>query len=766
MRVFRSSAYLACMAIALSACKGGGGGGGAPAPPAGSFTLSASSLTFSAKFATPPPSPQSVLVTLADTTSAEVGAGYGPSIVPPTWLDISVTGSGLQYSFAFFVNQTTLAPGTYTTTVTIGTGDANGNILQTKDVQVTYTIREGVTIMTAPPVLSGVSGSSLSSQSFQINVSAPSILQWAATSSQPWLQPPSGTQTGAGNHTVNVDTSTLQPGQTTATLTLTNVADSTDTATLLVTVNMSAPTLTTSLSAIELGGASGLENAAVPLAFSLGTGSNAYPWTLTATTTSGGNWLTVSSAAGTVAASNVIVDVDADRTLLASGTHTGQLELRATVNGVAVTQTIPVTLRHEGNRLLVSDTGVAFSSFPSRQVLTRTLAVRNTREESGIPWHANSNAAWLGVTLTGDTGDPLVLTANPAGLAEGQHFAEVTVISTSAQILNDERIRVGLTVRAADPTSLIDLPAAEGYITVANPVEPEMFLSDSNDIEVYDVYSGALLRTLSGFTGVLSLAMSAEGLSLYVAQDIASGDRVLELDPVTGAVRRTFVLGSETSFPYGVAYARPDAHPVLITAIQGEIFDAATGTPFTARADGGHSFDVSSDQRYVYTMNNGISPATIYRYALRYSSLAAGGLTSVRLVEQNSTSELYPRSNGHDVAVAASDAIVYAAAGSPYQFDILAPDTLLRVDFLQGAPSPYPNNIETCWNGRVAGGIDDSNAALGDIFVYASTGMPLARLDSGTGTNSVLFARSLRFSGDCTRLASASGVGLRIQDAP
>jgi hypothetical protein len=708
-----------------------------------------------------------VLVTLANTTSAAVGAGYAPGVVPPSWLDVSATGSGLQYSFAFFVNQTTLAPGTYSTTVTIGTSDASGNILQTRDVQVTYTIREGVTIISAPPTLSGVSGSSLSSYSLQINVSAPTVLQWAATSSQPWLQPPSGTQTGPGNHTVNVDTSTLPPGQATGTLTLTNVADPSDTATLLVTVNMSAPILTTSLS-IELGGASGLENAPVSLAFSLGTGSNAYPWTLTATTTSGGNWLTVSSTAGTVAASNVIVDVDADRSLLASGTHTGQLELRATVNGVAVTQTIPVTLRHEGNRLLVSDTGVAFSSFPSRQVLTRTLAVRNTRDEPAIPWQATSNAAWLAITLTGDTGDPLLLTADPAGLGEGQYFAEVTVISPSAQIVNDERIRVGLTVRATDPVSLIHpAPAVTGYLTVANPVEPEVFLVNaaSNLIEAYDVYSGTLRGTLPDTGGTpLALAMSADGLSLYVAEDFASGDRVLERDPATGAVRRTFVLGSEIpGFVYGLAYARPDAHPVLITAIQGEIFDAATGTPLTARADGGHTFDVSSDQRYVYTMNNGTSPATIYRYALRYSSLAPGNLTSVRLVEQNSTAELPSRENGHDVAVAASDAIVYAAAGSPYQFDILAPNSLLRVDFLQGAPSPYPNNIETCWNGRIVGGIDNSGDPLGDIFVYASTGMPLARVDSG---NDALFARCLQFSGDCTRLVSASGAGLRIQDVP
>jgi hypothetical protein len=708
-----------------------------------------------------------VLVTLADTTSAAVGAGYAPGIVPPSWLTISVTGSGLQYSFAFFANQTNLAPGTYTTTVTIGTSNSTGTILQTRDVQVSYTIREGITTQTPPPVLSGVAGSSQSNLSFLFYATAPASLQWVATSSQPWLQPPAGTQTGPGGRTATVDTSILPPGQATATLTLTNVADSTDTATLLVTVNMSAPVLATSVSAIELGGASGLETAPIPLTFSLGTGSNAYPWTLTPTTTSGGSWLIVSSDAGTVAGSDITVDVSADWALLASGTYTGNLELRAMVNGVAVMRLLPVTARIEGNRLLVSDTGVAFSSFPSREVLSRTFAVRNTRDESGVPWQATSGAAWLQATLTGDTGDPLVLTADPVVAGPGQHFANVTVISPSTRILNTETIRVGFTVGMTDPVSLIDLPAADGFVTVANPVEPEVFLVTypGNLIEVYDLYSGALLRTLPATGGTpRSLSMSPEGLSLYVVDDVATGDRVLELDPVTGAVQRTFMLANDLGFySMNVAYARPDAHPVLLTTIQGEIFDAAMGTPFNARADGGHSIDVSSDQRYVFTMNTGSTPATIYRYALRYSSLAPTGLTSVRQIEQRGLGETYWADNGQDVAVAASDAIVYIAAGSPYQFDILNANTLARVDFLPGVP--YPNNIETCWNGFVAGGVEDSGAPA-DIFVYASTGMPLAQLDAGTGPNSGLTARTLRFSGDCTRIVTASFAGLRIQDAP
>ena len=758
---------LVLVATALSACKsgGGGGGGGSSAPPAGSFTLSASSLTFSAKFTGTPATPQSVLVTLSDTSSATLGAGFAPGVVPPSWLTITTSGSGLQYSFAFFANTTTLAPGTYTTTVTIGTADASGTILQTRDVQVTYIIRDGVRITSSPPVLTGVSGSSQSSQTFQVNVEAPAGLQWAPSSSQPWLQPQGGTRSGAFTLTVTADTSTLPPGQATATLTVTNVGDSSDTATLLVTADMSAPILTTTLSQITLGGETGLEIAPVSLGFALGTGTNAYPWTLTATTTSGGSWLTVSSAAGTVAASNVAVNVDADRTQLAAGTYTGELELRATLPGVIVTRTIPVTLKLEANRLLVSDLGVAFSSFPSRQVLTRTLAVRDTRGETGVPWQATASEAWLQATLTGDTGDPLVLTANPTGLAAGQYLATVTVVSSSTPVVNTETIRVGLTVGTTDPQP-IDLPLVVRFYAAENPVEPEVFVTDTVNIEAYNVYTGAS-RTVpwTGTAGGLrNLAMSADGASLYVIDDRATGDRIVELDPVSGTERRSFALSADVGFAaQGIAYARPDAHPVLLTTYYGDIFDVATGALFTARINtplfDDHAIDVSSDQRYVYTLNSSLGPSTIYRYEVRYSSLAAGGLVTARRGERSGALETPSRGNGYDIAVSSLDTI-YVAAASPYQFDTVAPDTLERTGFL---PATYfPNNVETCWNGLVAGGTENGPSGVDDIWVYGAASTP-PQLDSGTGS---LIRRTLKFSGDCTRLVSASGAGLRIQAAP
>ena len=58
---------------------------------------------------------------------------------------------------------------------------------------------------------------------------------------------------------------------------------------------------------------------------------------------------------------------------------------------------------------------------------------------------------------------------------------------------------------------------------------------------------------------------------------------------------------------------------------------------------------------------------------------------------------------------------------------------------------------------------DSHAAADDDIWIYDANGTLRTRLDSG---NNPLKARALIFSGDCTRVISASASGLRIQSAP
>jgi hypothetical protein len=205
-----------------------------------------------------------------------------------------------------------------------------------------------------------------------------------------------------------------------------------------------------------------------------------------------------------------------------------------------------------------------------------------------------------------------------------------------------------------------------------------------------------------------------------------------------------------------VTYARPDSHPVLLTA--NETFDAATAVRFGLLLADGALIVASPEQRYVYTQNVGVSSSTFHRYELRYGALAAVPLSATRLATNNGGAW----GNGADLAVSADGTVVYVAAGYPYQFDRLAADTLTPLS-PPLAGTPYPVNVETCWNGRVGAGADASNEPGGDLWIYDVAGTELARLDSG---NDALFRQTLRLSGDCTRMLSGSGSGLRIHAVP
>ena len=193
------------------------------------------------------------------------------------------------------------------------------------------------------------------------------------------------------------------------------------------TITASPPVLTPSPASITVGGTSGLDSSSQSLAFAL-SNQGAFTWTATVTTSSGGSWLTLSNSSGSVASGAfAILTLEVNRGAVVPGTYQGQIQLQATTNGQVLTQNIPVTFNVETNRLIANATGVAFSSFPSRSVLTRSVTVSNSWEATGVNWQAQSDQGWLTVTASGTTGTPLVLTASPTGLTAGQYTAHVTI---------------------------------------------------------------------------------------------------------------------------------------------------------------------------------------------------------------------------------------------------------------------------------------------------------------------------------------------------
>jgi hypothetical protein len=219
-----------------------------------------------------------------------------------------------------------------------------------------------------------------------------------------------------------------------------------------------------------------------PFIATLNTGTNSHPWTLQLTENQTAlGWMTSAATSGTVSgAQNAMVNLNFDRTKVTPGRYTGTARIDVTVNGVLVSATAEVTLNVESHRLYPEADGVAFSSFPSREEVTRNLLVLSSRGQDGIAWTATSDQGWLTVTPAGVTGDPLTLTANPSLVPtdDESHIAIVTLASTDPRIERTEQIRVGMWVGSADPVGHLttaNLPGSGSRALAVNPVVPLVY---------------------------------------------------------------------------------------------------------------------------------------------------------------------------------------------------------------------------------------------------------------------------------------------------
>ena len=111
-----------------------GGGGNNPGN-GGGFTLGASSASFSAREKGALPAPQNISITLTGSGASQVGAAF-PAGQVPTWLSVGITGGAPNYTLVLTVNTTDLSPAQRTATVSVGTADSSGNILQSQQVTV------------------------------------------------------------------------------------------------------------------------------------------------------------------------------------------------------------------------------------------------------------------------------------------------------------------------------------------------------------------------------------------------------------------------------------------------------------------------------------------------------------------------------------------------------------------------------------------------------------------------------------------------------
>lgn len=126
--------------LLLTSCGGGGGGSASSSSNGDGFTISAASLSYAAPQNGPLPPDQNIQTSVTHPEAVSAGAAYPAGVAPATWLDVQVTGSGNSWTFHFSVNTTSLAPGTYTTTVGLGIARADTSIIASRLVNISYTV--------------------------------------------------------------------------------------------------------------------------------------------------------------------------------------------------------------------------------------------------------------------------------------------------------------------------------------------------------------------------------------------------------------------------------------------------------------------------------------------------------------------------------------------------------------------------------------------------------------------------------------------------
>ena len=161
-----------------------------------------------------------------------------------------------------------------------------------------------------------------------------------------------------------------------------------------------------------------------------------------ATTNTGGSWLTTSQALGNVYPGTPwALTVKADPSNLPPGTYTGSLSIQSTGGG---NLTIPVNLAISGltQALLLTQTGMSFTAVAQGGVVPpQSFGVVNLGTGS-LAWTASvstlAGGNWLGATPASGSSDPsmaapqVTVSVNPNGLAAGDYYGLVNISAPGA----------------------------------------------------------------------------------------------------------------------------------------------------------------------------------------------------------------------------------------------------------------------------------------------------------------------------------------------
>jgi hypothetical protein len=281
-----------------------------------------------------------------------------------------------------------------------------------------------------------------------------------ASSAGGWLSvtPASGTvsATYGNTATITADPTGKPDGTYTGTITITSPTASNSPISIPVTLKI-GPILTVSPNSFLTFGAAQGNPPPAPQGLLVSAGA-AIPFTVTSTTSFGGNWLIATPASGNTTAGSGGADVmvSVDPTGLAAGFYSGFVTISSTQSlGSPVTVSVSLTV---GPQLSVGTTRLTFTQAPGGAAPpAQTISLSTGVASVGYTAQAVSSTGWLSVTPTlGATPASLTVTANAASLPAGNYTGVITINAVGA-VGSPVNVIVSLTVTQSmtlSPTGL------------------------------------------------------------------------------------------------------------------------------------------------------------------------------------------------------------------------------------------------------------------------------------------------------------------------
>lgn len=399
-------------ALASAACSGGGGGDG------GGLSLGQSSVSFAARQGGPVPAPQSIAVTVTASQAAYIVAGYPPGTPEPTWLSVSLGGSGANWSLSLSIAGTYFAPGTRTTTLRVVVARSDQSVIAYQDLQVTYAVSASLVASPAALAFTHVLGGPTETKSITLGGS-PGVA-FTASADQPWVTLGSSSGTTPASLTVGFDPSGLAAGSYAAAVTVLGAGQ---TVTVPVTLEARAPALVVSAATLAFAGVNGAPIDTQALDVSMNNGA-AVPFTAAP----GTGWIVLGQSGGTTPA-RITVGVDPSVGSLAAGVHTAPVALSASWGGTSLTATVDVQATLAKATLTVPPS-LLLGGADGRDFSARPLQIALNTGTNAHAWSAVASDGWMSLSAPAGsvsaTPATVDVTPAPAGLLGGTRTGSIT----------------------------------------------------------------------------------------------------------------------------------------------------------------------------------------------------------------------------------------------------------------------------------------------------------------------------------------------------